>query len=91
MKKQNQSSARLAQRMVDEVLQADVIFQYLDGEAPGKMQELCVAINENYLELLEEQFRSDGKNADVEASLNDIEEQLKFPIGVAFGRRVSNG
>jgi hypothetical protein len=37
------------------------------------------------------QVRSDGKNADVEASLNDIEEQLKFHIGVAFGRRVSNG
>jgi len=98
MKKQDQSKeipssnaniVRLAQCIVDEALQPDAIFQYLDSKAPGKMQALCVAINKNYCELLEEQFRFD--DADVEASLDDVERRLKFHIGEAVDRWVSNG
>jgi hypothetical protein len=81
--------ARLARHLVDEALQPDAIFRYLDNEAPGEMQKLCVAINQNYNELVEEQFRSDGRNAEVEASLHEVEEQLRHHIKVTLSRRVS--
>jgi hypothetical protein len=61
---------------------------YCDDEARGAVGALRTATDPQYPDSQECYDRRE--RGDAESELNIIDEQLKFHIGVAVGRRVSN-
>ena len=78
---------RYCQRIVDQALSLPRLMRYLfsdDGCGGGDdLGDICTKINPHYSELIELQFQTRDKDRYVNARLAEIEEILKFYIGVA--------
>jgi hypothetical protein len=82
-------STRIVYEALDPRRLCDYILNYCDDEAEEAIDALRTAIDPEYPDFKE---RYDlGERADVETELRIIDEQVKFHVGVAVGRRVSNG
>ena len=81
----------VSRRIIDKALQpqavADYILDHLDNEAAkDDLLALRSAIDSRYPEFRKRYEK--GERGDVETELTIIDEQVKFHIGVAVGRRV---
>jgi hypothetical protein len=88
-KKIAELSARIVYEALDPRRLCDYILNYCDDEAGGAIQALRTAIDPRYPDFKERYDR--GERGDVETELRVCEEQVNFHVGIAVGRRVSNG
>jgi hypothetical protein len=80
---------KVSQRIVDKALQPHALAEYilndLDENQPEELHRLRTAIDDRYLEF-RKRFEK-GERGDVATELTIIDEQTKFHVGVAVGRR----